>query len=897
MLNKIFIINLARRSDKKLRIINEFEKLKTLGTELDYEFFDAIDGNNSQQISQFKFKIPNWIDPNSGKPMTNGEVGCALSHYSVWCKVVDLVESGKLTADCRVLILEDDVIFNDDFMKKYETYMNEINFDFDLIYLHRKPLNQFTETIMTSHIIKPNKSYWACAYLITYQCAKKLLSVDYLNNLIPVDEFIPAMHGCNIFGYEKLFDRADKITCFAVQPSLLRLTGDAFNDSETFHSGSYITNDKFIFDTDKSFNIIYIGPNKGDAYNRFIDYCKLYLLPHTILEAGKDSDMIILANYFNSINDIDLQNTLTLVISVDINDYCNVIPLVSPTEFVEKYKSLSGNQIVTPLLDNTSNKTLMLGWGNLIKDFILTYQEKINYTENSDTPLISLSTILMLDSITGNSSCMEDSKQLIFHQIIQFSDLEFNTRTSRISNKNSNNPCIFYANTPSSIITLNSVENYTGNGWNEFYGYKVTPVVRPSLPKIYMSVRTSNNPNNLKIIETIDYPRELLTITTNKNNNHTFYETDVKKFLETDSEYYFNIDVNYVLTLPTVLKELLDLNREFVTPLMRKGRESWTNYWGDIDDNGFYKRSHDYFDIINRIRTGCWNVPYVTGIYLIKRSIIEQNPGLFTDNSNKWSNDNIDMRVCHNLREKNVFMYLSNMNHYGHIEDEPVIDPTVDLSKEVTIFDLLTRRNEWERKYLHPEYYVNKNNLAQLRCDELCTDIYNFPLFSRTFCQELIKVMEDHGEWSKGQGNHVDHRLGNNYYENVPTQDIHLFQVGLEKQWDFIVTTYIAPLVKIIFNNYRTKGVHLAFVVRYHWQQQSELADHHDASNYTVNIALNEGGGKDYENGGTFYNKRNYAVKNQEIGTVVLHGGKINMSHRGLKTTAGIRYILVSFIE
>lgn len=49
------------------------------------------------------------------------------------------------------------------------------------------------ETRITSHTVRPLYTYWTLGYILTYRGAQKLLEVDPLKNLIPVDEFLPIM--------------------------------------------------------------------------------------------------------------------------------------------------------------------------------------------------------------------------------------------------------------------------------------------------------------------------------------------------------------------------------------------------------------------------------------------------------------------------------------------------------------------------------------------------------------------------------------------------------------------------------------------------------------------------------------------------------------------------------
>ncbi|AFX92362.1 putative procollagen-lysine 2-oxoglutarate 5-dioxygenase [Megavirus courdo11] len=889
MIHRTYVINLARRCDKRTHMIQEFAKLSENRIELSHVFYDAIDGNNIEHLSQFKFKIPNWFDPNSGKAMTNGEVGCALSHYAIWLEIVKSVDSGSLEKNCKVLILEDDVMFVDNFMEKYRIYENEIKDDYDMFYLHRKPLNIDAEERVGVHIRRPKKSYWTCAYILSYQGAKKLINAKYLDNLIPVDEFLPIMYGCNIYGFEKLFEQYEKLSCYAAYPSLLKLTSNAFNDSETFHSKPYQLSDKFIFDTDKEFSIIYIGPTNGDSFARFIEYCELYSLPRIILDSINMPDISTIHKKLAEID--NLEDKLFVVISVLPNDNCNFIPTAPPTEIINKFNSICHNKNGIIIPNGETSKTIFCGWGNRIQRMIQDYLDKVDIVKNITNA--ALSTAIMFNTFITSDIIKDDTCQ-IFCCVNSEDDIIYNTTKSKISHKKfGTTPSILFSNEIGNLV-LNRIQNYTGNNWNEYYGYRNHTEPKTILPTVYISILSDKNPSVVDIIQTIDYPRELLTVVITKGTiNDNYYQEDLEKYIATNCEYYFFINHDCILVNPNVLKELINLNKKIIAPLIRRGDESWTNFWGDLDKNGYYKRSHDYFDIINGERRGCWNVPHVFGTYLIHRSVIESVPDMFTKNTDI----DADMRMCHNIRQHDIHIYLSNLNSYGYIQTELQIAPEIDINKEVTVFDFSTRRSEWEKKYLHPEYFLNKNNLKHLRCTELCNDVFNFPLFSREFCSELIQTMEKYGKWSGGAGHNIDHRLGHNYYENVPTQDIQLFEVGLDKHWESIVNEYIAPLVRIVYSNYKTKSVHLAFVVRYHWQQQSELQEHHDASTYTINIALNEGGGKDYEGGGSRFIRQNYSSINQEIGTANLHPGKCTHYHKGLKTTAGIRYILVSFIN
>lgn len=115
--DKIFIINLPRRSDRKNTMIN---KLKEAGL-TNYEFINAIDGSDEQFIKKFnKFK-----QNTPTKIVTSGHLGCLLSH-------IKALEKAKAENLSSVLILEDDVIFDKNFITRIE--MIKVP-KYDLLYL------------------------------------------------------------------------------------------------------------------------------------------------------------------------------------------------------------------------------------------------------------------------------------------------------------------------------------------------------------------------------------------------------------------------------------------------------------------------------------------------------------------------------------------------------------------------------------------------------------------------------------------------------------------------------------------------------------------------------------------------------------------------------------------
>ncbi|KAL4677111.1 hypothetical protein H8958_014503 [Nasalis larvatus] len=71
---------------------------------------------------------------------------------------------------------------------------------------------------------------------------------------------------------------------------------------------------------------------------------------------------------------------------------------------------------------------------------------------------------------------------------------------------------------------------------------------------------------------------------------------------------------------------------------------------------------------------------------------------------------------------------------------------------------------------------------------------------------------------------------------------------------------------------------------------------HHDASTFTINIALNRVG-VDYEGGGCRFLRYNCSIRAPRKGWTLMHPGRLTHYHEGLPTTRGTRYIAVSFVD
>lgn len=316
----------------------------------------------------------------------------------------------------------------------------------------------------------------------------------------------------------------------------------------------------------------------------------------------------------------------------------------------------------------------------------------------------------------------------------------------------------------------------------------------------------------------------------------TARELAVNRCLTKKCDYLFTVDGDVHLENLDTLIELISYNQTFIAPMVKRVGGVWSNFWGSLSEKGFYARSTDYMSIVNGEVRGIFNVPFISSCYLVKSKILNKL-------SYTKADVDPDMAMAEHLRNKEIFMYITNINDYGHL-----INPdNFDIKKtRPEFYELFSNQFDWEKRFIRPDYWdqLLKENVPA----QPCPDVFQFPIGTEHFTNSMIDIMEAFGKWSDGSNS--DKRLQGGY-EAVPTRDIHMNQVGLEPLWLKFLQLYIRPLQEKVFLGYYHDPPRslMNFVVRYRPDEQPSLRPHHDSSTYTINIALNQGG-IDYEGGG-----------------------------------------------
>jgi GR25 family glycosyltransferase involved in LPS biosynthesis len=135
--DKIFCINLDRRDDRWLRCIGIFKSLN-----LEVERFSAFDGQ--------------LLDTGYGKKY-NGELGGTISHTRLIKKIID--EGYE-----RVLILEDDVEFSDNFLNMCQLVLNELPENWDILFYGGNHTGGYDK--ISEHLIRVYRTYALHCYAV-----------------------------------------------------------------------------------------------------------------------------------------------------------------------------------------------------------------------------------------------------------------------------------------------------------------------------------------------------------------------------------------------------------------------------------------------------------------------------------------------------------------------------------------------------------------------------------------------------------------------------------------------------------------------------------------------------------------------------------------------------------
>ena len=205
-------INLNKRVDRKKHILQEFQRSEDTFLKYNVLFHEATDGtkldyNVSPLISQFAKNTIEKSEKEHGHDMTLGGLGIISSTYNIWTSLYK-----------PSLIIEDDVIFEDDFTNKLNQCLNDLPEKWDILYLgyHNDPrIKHFKNNLYTA-----NKVYGLFGYILNPKSYQKII-----NTTFPCDYQIDT----------DLHRKSDyKLDCFVVHPPIIKTSGHFHSDIQIY---------------------------------------------------------------------------------------------------------------------------------------------------------------------------------------------------------------------------------------------------------------------------------------------------------------------------------------------------------------------------------------------------------------------------------------------------------------------------------------------------------------------------------------------------------------------------------------------------------------------------------------------------------------------------------------
>ncbi|KAJ7393603.1 Procollagen-lysine,2-oxoglutarate 5-dioxygenase 1 [Desmophyllum pertusum] len=642
---------------------------------------------------------------------------------------------------------------------------------------------------------------------------------------------------------------------------------------------------------------ITVATDETDGYKRFMRSAKVNNIDVKVLGMGEEwrgGDMRNPGgghkiNILKKETELHRNESNLVLMFVDSYD---LILLADPQEFLKKFLEFNANMVFSAegfcwpdrgLKDQypeVSHGKKYLCSGGFI-GYALTFHQVVadHAIEDVEDDQLYYTKIFLDKQKRDKLKLKLDNKAEIFMNLNGAQDeveIKFSGDKAWLVNKEYNTqPLVAHGNGPSKLF-LNYLDNYLPDKWNFKDGctacsedtLSLENLKKEEYPKILMGLfiekPTPFIPEFLTRMMQLDYPKKRIDILVHNTipyhkpqigdwltdeikdqfNSVTVLQPEdnvneyqarnhaVEMCKEKSCDYLFSVDGSVVLTNKDTLKILIKQNRPVLTPVISKHGKLWSNFWGALGDDGYYLRSRDYLAIVQKQRKGVWNSPFITNIYLIQKEVLKQMQGSFGP-----STLDPDMAMCKYFRDHGIFMYATNLHEFGRLlETENYNTNHLHNDCGRSLITECPSSNDWDEKYIHENYSQNMNLSIPLA--EPCPDVYWFPIVTDTFAMHLVEEMENLGDWSGGR--HEDKRLSGGY-ENVPTDDIHMNQVGYERHWLHFLKEYIVPVNTRLYPGYHSEARSIMnFVVKYDPNRQYYLRPHHDSSTYTINIALTD---------------------------------------------------------
>ena len=456
--------------------------------------------------------------------------------------------------------------------------------------------------------------------------------------------------------------------------------------------------------------IVTVASDPTDGYERFMESCKYWNFDPVVLGMGQlwtwdltqapggGRKVNLLKEYLNQISSDSDTELILFSDSYDVvvNDFAlNIINKFNKFDadilFSAETMIWPDKNIETKFPRMGSNPYIYLNSGGFIGSIKAIRQIISEPIDDAADDQLYYQKIFLnnLQYPNSNFRIKLDYKCEIFQTMSsRFIEIYVDKSTCKIVNKlfPLSSPCIVHGNGGvKSKMHLNSLSNYLPK-----YSTHLTDLSPNKTITFLIHVTGDYAKSNLSNLLEQNYPQDLckyifygrekpinMSYVLDKNvfkivnDNSDIRNLFMEVFSMCETDYYFLGSTEHLILDVDTISKLMGTGKNIISPMLLSKQNNYlSNFWGDVSDDGFYKRSDDYVDIINYRLKGIWNVPYVSSSILIRKNRI---PDVLKElSANDIGGEDWDMYFCRVLRKKYIFLHVDNRESYGMILDKIV---------------------------------------------------------------------------------------------------------------------------------------------------------------------------------------------------------------------------------
>lgn len=172
---------------------------------------------------------------------------------------------------------------------------------------------------------------------------------------------------------------------------------------------------------------------------------------------------------------------------------------------------------------------------------------------------------------------------------------------------------------------------------------------------------------------------------------------------------------------------------------------------------------------------------------------------------------------------------------------------------------------------------------APVTINEVASELLTVPFMTERLCQDLVEVAESSGCFGIHPTDPVPavelslRHLSQIFFDQIQDELGRKFWPMLQRHW---------PLIEFF-------GLQDAFIVKYHNEGQTELRLHHDLSQLSGSVKLNN----DYSGAELEFPRQGYSNIDVPVGTLLVWPSLVTHPHRSTQLTSGVKYSLTLWFE